>query len=84
MFFRCKKHAPAVMNKYGVVFVPHGHPAGATWWKGGEYTILERGNLDLHYAVEEEARQAGCTYRCIGNCEVLWSKPKPQPSGITG
>lgn len=79
MFFTSVLHPPCVMNRYSVVAVPNGHPDGVTYYgKSFKHVPLLPGKTDLRYAVEEEARVAGYTYRYEGQ-EKVWRKPDPNP-----
>ena len=75
MFFQSVKHPPCVMNRFSVVAVPNGHPDGADYYsKSFEFVPLASGKLDLRYAVEQEAHDAGYSHRYEGG-EKIWTKP---------
>ena len=76
-FFQSVKHPHLWMNQYGVVFAPKGHPdACDMFWNGWDTVPLRLVKGDLRYEVEYEAMDAGYKKQYIGNCEVLFTKPK--------
>lgn len=75
--FQSTKHPHARMNKYGVVFVPNGHPDGADFYSSAfEWVPRRNGTLPLQDAIEAEARAAGWTMKYLKNGEVLWTRPR--------
>ena len=74
-FFQSVRHPHCEMNKWGVVFVPNGHPDGVDYWgRSFDVVPLRNGLLDLLSSIEDEARELG--YRQVAaRPDWYWLKP---------
>ena len=75
-FFESREHAPCVLNRWGVVFVPRGHEWARDWWHD-DWVPVESSELCRQVIAEAQDAGAKWNYWRGGDSMLEW-KPKPQ------